>query len=229
MKSIISMKLALTIAAFCLAAVSLACQAETLPEPGAAQTPTEAYKMLFSAVKGKDPEKIKLMLSKNTLGLAEFAGSQQKKPVEEVVKNGFSETTFAETLPKMRDEQIKDDFASVEVFNSKSNKWEIVPFIREDGGWKAAFGDMFKGNWQSPGKSQSVIEQENANAANPNLTLQPGANVNMENVTPIQIPTNKGGNMKSLPNPAGPNAGNVNGAATTKPANVNTAQVPKAQ
>ncbi|MBS1794347.1 MAG: hypothetical protein JSS81_10865 [Acidobacteria bacterium] len=135
---------------------------------GNAQTPTEAYKMLFAAVKSQDPAKIKLMLSKGTMGLAGMAADQQKKPVDEVVKNGFTATTFADNYPQMRDERIKDNFGALEVWNEKEKKWEDLPFMYEDGGWKLAVGEMFGGSYKSPGKGQAQIEQENANASLPN-------------------------------------------------------------
>lgn len=139
---------------------------------GNAQTPSEAYRMLFAAVKSQDSTKIKSMLSKGSMGLAEMASGQQKKPVEEIIKNGFSETTFADTYPQMRDERVKGDTGAVEVWNEKGKRWEDIPFVKEDGVWKAAFGDQFGGKWKSPGKGQSVIEQENANAANPNRMIE---------------------------------------------------------
>ena len=146
---------------------------------GNAQTPTEAYRMLFAAVKSQDPAKIKSMISKGSMGLAEMASGQQKKPVEEVIKNGFTETTFADDYPQMRDERIKDSFAAVEVWSEKSKKWEDVPFVMEDGSWKVAIGDMFSGTWKSPGKGQAALEQENANVNNPNLIEKlPAANTN---------------------------------------------------
>ncbi len=145
---------------------------------GNAQTPSEAYRMLFAAVKSQDPVKIKSMLSKGSMGLAEMASGQQKKTVEEVIKNGFSETTFADNYPQMRDERIKGDFAAVEVFNETRKQWDDVPLIKEDGSWKVAFGDQFGGSWKSPGKGQNVIEQENANANNPNSMIQKNPNSN---------------------------------------------------
>jgi hypothetical protein len=146
---------------------------------GNAQTPTEAYRMLFAAVKSQDTAKIKSMLSKGSMGLAEMASGQQKKPVEEVIKNGFTETTFTDDYPQMRDERVKGDFGAVEVFNTSRKQWDDIPFIKEDGSWKAAFGDAFGGKWQSPGKGQTVIEQENANANNPNVMINPLANSNV--------------------------------------------------
>jgi hypothetical protein len=146
---------------------------------GNAQSPSEAYRMLFAAVKSQDPAKIKLMMSKNSMGLAEMAAGQQKKTIEEVIRNGFSETTFADTMPQIRDERVKGGYGAVEVWNEKSKKWEDIPFVYEDGSWKAAFGDLFAGKFQSPGKGQAIIEQELANANNPNLVpLNPTANIN---------------------------------------------------
>lgn len=163
---------------------------------------SQAYERLFTAVKSKDPEQIKKVMSKNSMGLAEFAASQQKKTIEQVLENGFTGTTFAEKLPKMRDERIKDEFGAVEVWNEKDKRWEDLPFIKEDGEWKFAIGDMFKGSYQKPAVGQSVREQEEANKTNPNLVPQQppmnppsgvsnvnpnsNANVNTIQVQPIQ-------------------------------------------
>ena len=147
---------------------------------GGAKTPSEAYRMLFAAVKSQDPAKIKLMLSKGSMGLAEMASGQQKKPVDEIVKNGFTETTFVDEYPQMRDERIKGNFGAVEVWNAARKSWEDLPFVLEDGSWKLAIGDAFGGSFKSPGKGQAVIEQENANANNPNAMIQrmPAPNAN---------------------------------------------------
>jgi hypothetical protein len=148
---------------------------------GNAQTPSEAYRMLFAAVKSQDSAKIKSMLSKGSIGLGEMASGQQKKPLEEVIKNGFSETTFADAMPQIRDERVKGDFGAVEVWNESRKQWDDIPFVKEDGSWKLAIGDAFGGKFQSPGKGQAVTEQENANASNPNSMIQikPDANSNV--------------------------------------------------
>jgi hypothetical protein len=146
---------------------------------GNAQTPSEAYRMLFAAVKSQDTAKIRSMMSKGSMGLAEMASGQQKKPIEEVLKNGFTETTFVDDYPQIRDERIKDTMGAVEVWNAQRKQWDDIPFILEDGSWKAAFGDAFGDKWKSPGKGQAIIEQENANANNPNAVkeLKPNGNV----------------------------------------------------
>lgn len=155
---------------------------------GNAQTPSEAYRMLFASVKSQDPAKIKSMLSKGSLGLAEMASQQQKKTIDEVVKNGFTETTFADTMPQLRDERIKGGYGAVEVWNTTRKAWEDIPFVFEDGSWKAAFGDAFGGKWKSPGKGQAVIEQEEANARNPQNGLVPYANGNINANTQFKNP-----------------------------------------
>src|SRR5215813_7345221 len=70
-------------------------------------SPTGAYKRLFAAVKSKNTEAIKAVCSKKTIDLANFAASKQNKPVDQVFANGFTATTFADSLPEIRDERIK--------------------------------------------------------------------------------------------------------------------------
>jgi hypothetical protein len=171
-------------------------------EPAMDTELAKAYEKLYKAVKSKDSGQIKEIMSKNSIGLAEFAASQQKKPIEQVLENGFTATTFADKLPKMRDERIKDEFGAIEVWNEKDKRWEDLPFIKEDGQWKFAIGDMFKGSYQKPGIGQAVKEQEEANKTNPNLI-------------PQAPPMN--------PNGAGSANANVNPNAAN--ANVNTIQV----
>lgn len=161
-------------------------------EVGGAQTPTEAYKMLFAAVKSKDTEKIKKMMSKDTMVFAEGAAKQQNKPLESVLENGFYASTFSATLPKMRDERVKDNFGAVEVWNEKDRAWEDVAFIKEEDGWKVAVGDIFRGTYQVPGKSQSIREREDANAMNPNNAMIPAninANLNMNAIPMTNVKT----------------------------------------
>jgi hypothetical protein len=119
---------------------------------GNAQSPSEAYRMLFAAVKSKDPAKIKLMMSRNTIELAENFASKKKKSVDDVVANGFSETTFISSLPQMRDEQIKGVYGAVEVWNETRKQWDDIPFVFAASSWKLAFGDEFGGEWVSPRK-----------------------------------------------------------------------------
>lgn len=160
---------------------------------GGAQNPTEAYRMLFAAVKSQETAKIKSMYSQGSVGLAEMQASRSNQPIEKVYENGFTETTFADNFPQIRDERIKGNFGAVEVWSERSKKWEDLPFILEDGSWKLAIGDAFSGKWQSPGKGQSQIEQENANAQNPNpIQKMPTGNTSTNNVpAPKKMPMPK--------------------------------------
>jgi hypothetical protein len=149
------------------------------------------YKNLYSAVKSKNTDRIRKVMSKNSLALAEFAAGQQKQPVEEVLRNGFTATTFADSVPDMRDERVKDEFGALEVWNSKDKLWEDLPFIMEDGEWKFAIGDMFKGSYQKPAPGMAIKEQEAANANNPNLIpAAPPMNLNSA------MPANSNSNVK---------------------------------
>jgi len=47
------------------------------------------------------------------------------------------------------------------VFNPTENKWEDLPFVLEDGGWKLAVGDVFQDTYRKPG--MGITEMENAN------------------------------------------------------------------
>lgn len=133
-------------------------------KPSYAQTPTDAYKLLYEAVKAKNTEDIKSVLSKKTLTLAEGVSAQQNKGLSQVYENGFTSTTFAPNLPKIRDERVKDEMGAIEVWSEKDQRWEDLPFVKEDGGWKLAIGDIFAGTYKSPGRGQSQIESETSNS-----------------------------------------------------------------
>jgi len=145
-----------------------------------AKSPTEAYKMLYAAVKAKDSEKIKQMMTKASLGLAEFNANNQKITIEKSLENGLVAPTLSPTLTEIRDERVKDTFGAIEVFNAQTKIWEELPFILEDGGWKLAVGDIFQDKYKSPGKGQAQIEREASNT----MTI---------------MPTNKFGNMPAIP------------------------------
>lgn len=180
--------LALTIL-LCFAAVFVACGDDPAREAntgGAAvnanpnDTPTEAYKRLYAAVKAKNIEGIKAEFSKKSIATAESQAARSKVPIEEVYKNGFTATTFSETLPEIRDERVKGDMGAVEVWNARDKIWEDLPFIREASGWKLAVGDAFAGTWKRPGPGRSLREMEAANIANgTNGVINASPNVNM--------------------------------------------------
>ncbi len=174
------------------ALLSFSCQKQTATPTAGAQTPTDAYKMLFAAVKAKDTEKIKQLVSKKTHGLAELMAAQYKQPIEKSYENGFTATSFADSLPETRDERVKDNFGAVEVLNQKTNNWEDLPFIKEDDGWKLAFGDAFNGAYKSPGKGKSQIEREASNTSGdgvfPTISNTNGNSLPISKSKSIEVP-----------------------------------------
>ena len=164
---------------------------------GSAQTPTDAYRMLYTAVKAKQTDAIKKMMSEKTVGFAEGVAGQQKKPIAAVFENGFTATTFAPQMPQMRDERVKENMGALEVYNEKDQKWEDLPFVKEGDGWKLAIGDIFAGTYQKPAKGQAQIEAEASNTnkmipyGNGNVDfnkMNPTVNSNVTVQKPMQNP-----------------------------------------
>ncbi len=163
--------------------LALSCGSSTgSPEASSGgDSPTAAYKRLYAAVKSKDTEAIKKEMSEKTRGFAESVAARQNSKIEKVFENGFTATTFAEKLPEIRDERISGEFGAVEVYNSKDNRWEDLPFVNEGGTWKLAIGEMFAGTFKSPGKGRDQKEKEAANAMNPvNNMVQMNVNTNQD-------------------------------------------------
>ena len=170
-----------------LAAAFAACGDEPQKDPAANgtvgpvvsnpnDTPTLAYKRLFAAVKSKNIEAIKAEFSKASIATAQSQAAKSNVPVEEVYKNGFTATTFSETLPEIRDERIKGSMGAVEVWNSRDKTWEDLPFVREESGWKLAVGDVFAGTWKRPALGRAAREMQAANASSNNGMVNVGPN-----------------------------------------------------
>lgn len=167
---------------------------------GGAGSPTEAYKTFYAAVKSKNTDSIKAEMSQKTIAFAEGAAQRQGIKIEKMLENGLTATTFAETLPEIRDERVSGEFGSVEVWNQKDKIWEDLPFIKEDGVWKFAMGELFTGSFKSPGKGQAMKEREAANAMSAN-----------GGVVPVNVNANSNGNFISVPKDVPANANSVRG------------------
>ncbi len=123
---------------------------------GGQSTPTLAYKALYEAVKKKDHEAIKKTLTKGTLEMANTMAAMQKKTPDQVIENGFTETTFSPNLPEMRNEQIWGDVVAIlEVKDEKKGTWEKLPFAKEDGQWKLAIDSYFRGTMSPNGPTNT--------------------------------------------------------------------------
>lgn len=166
-------------------AIAMSCAKENV---GGGNSPTDAYKKLFDAVKAKDTEAIKSNLTKKTQDIAKLQAERSGTPIERVYENGFTETTFASTLPTIRDERINGNMGAVEVWNSQKSLWEDLPFMIEDGAWKLAIGEMFAGTYKSPGKGRGELEKEAANALSQNVPSNTNTNANRYVPKVIEVP-----------------------------------------
>jgi hypothetical protein len=163
---------------------------------GGAGSPTEAYKNLFAAVKSKDTEAIKSQMTKKTIEMGIMQSQRNKKTLEQVYENGFTATTFAETLPNIRDERVNGEMGNIEVWNSKDSKWEDLPFMKEDGTWKIAIGDLFAGAFVSPGPGRDFIEKQAANAVSNSVVTLPNTNSRSSVTNSGPLPPKSNNNSK---------------------------------
>lgn len=99
-----------------------------------ASTPLETLKAYTQAIKKKDTTTMKLLLSDDSIKMADQEAKAQNVTLDEIVKR---ETLFNEnqTSVEYRNEKIDGDHATIEVKNSY-NTWNTVPFVKEDGIWK---------------------------------------------------------------------------------------------
>ncbi len=97
-------------------------------------TPLETLKAYTAAIKKKDLTTMKLLLSANSIKMAEQEARAQNVTLDEIVKR---ETLFGEnqTTVKFRNEKIQGDTATIEMMDS-SDIWNTVQFVREEGVWK---------------------------------------------------------------------------------------------
>jgi hypothetical protein len=171
------MRKILFLAALVLASVMLLCCGGTSPGANSANgdTPTAAYTRLFNAVKSKDVNAIKDQMTKRTIERARSSAKQWQKSEDAVLEHGMVASTFADTLPEMRDERIKDNMGAVEVWNAHDGLWEDLPFMVEDGRFKLALGELMAGSFNWPGKGRSARELE-LNTNIPNINTHPVRN-----------------------------------------------------
>lgn len=139
-------------------------------------SPTMAYKTLYFAVKCKSTATIKKVLSAETVKFITATSAMQKKPFDEAIQHGLTESTFSATLPQICKERIKDKMGAVEV--KGTGKWEDLPFIFEDGSWKLAVGDIFNGSYQSPSEAictpPMLMPKPDVRATPPMPQVKPG-------------------------------------------------------
>ncbi len=119
-------------------------------------SPIETLKKLNTASKAKDSAAIQKTLSKGTIALIEQSAANQKKTIDQLLKEEDG-APFKE-LPEMRNEKINGDTATIEVKNKENGEWLEIPFVVENGEWKAALDVLYQ-NLQ-----QQFLQEQQKNA-----------------------------------------------------------------
>jgi Domain of unknown function (DUF4878) len=106
-------------------------------------TPADAFATYYEAIKRKDDAAIKNLFSKKTLETMEEQARKSNKTVDAVIKQGLEEIgkDLPAEVPKMRNEKVEGDKATLEVRDEQKDKWELVHFVKEDGQWKLVFDE----------------------------------------------------------------------------------------
>lgn len=130
------MKNYLSIAALLLLAfVALGCslvesEAKKIYKTG---SPQYAYEQYLKAIEAKDTERMKSLMSKDSIKLLEKLAKERNMTTDEFLK-AFQKARNFET--KLRNEKIKSDTATLE--EQHENKyWYVVVLVKENG-WKYA-------------------------------------------------------------------------------------------
>lgn len=97
-------------------------------------TPFNTFEAYTKAIKRKDTETMKTLLSDASIKMHEQEAKAQNSNLDEIVKR---QTLFGEnqTRVEFRNEKIEGDRATLEIKNAYS-MWQKVPFVRENGVWK---------------------------------------------------------------------------------------------
>lgn len=102
--------------------------------PAKKLTPLETIQAYSKAFKKKDAAQMKLLLSAESVRMAEDEAKAQNVTLDEIVAREplFSET---QTSVKYRNVREEEDKASIEVEDTLGI-WNTVHFVREEGAWK---------------------------------------------------------------------------------------------
>jgi hypothetical protein len=102
-------------------------------------SPTATFTAFYDASKKKDAVGVKKYLSKKSLEIFDAEAKKENKSLDEYLKEAVADPSLSEKMPELRNEKITGDTATVEMKRDKSDQWDTVPFIKEDGEWKLAF------------------------------------------------------------------------------------------
>ncbi|MEO6392770.1 MAG: hypothetical protein ABIP75_13055 [Pyrinomonadaceae bacterium] len=111
---------------------------------------TNAYASLYAAVHDHDTDSLRRLLSSSTVTYLSNLSMTEQKPVSELLRSGLTETTTAPEMPEVRNLRMSGTTATLEVHNLAKDRWDRIPFVKEDGQWKLALGEMNDGKFRDP-------------------------------------------------------------------------------
>jgi len=102
-------------------------------------SPTEAIRIFIEGVRAKDEKAMRSALSKASVAAFDKRAEEGKVSFfDAVVGEDLEEMS---KMPEMRNEKIDGEKATLEVKDPNNDKWDPVPFVKEDGSWKIALFD----------------------------------------------------------------------------------------
>ena len=111
----------------------------TEEKEGNFSSPKETIATLVAGIKKKDAATIKSCMSKASVSEFEKQAKKVKKPLDELLVEIFEEEEEMKKVPEMKNEKIDGDNATLDIKDSEMDRWDTVPFVKEDGAWKIAF------------------------------------------------------------------------------------------
>lgn len=154
--------------------------------------PIDTLQTYTQAIKKKDVEKMKLLLSAGSIKMAEEQAKAQNISLDEVI---LRETLFSPDQKelKFRNEKVEGDYATIEV-ETFADTFDRIPFVKENGIWKIAKEkyqeEMIKKAEEDERKLEEKLKKERdaieesankASSTNTNSTPEP-TNTNVNNV-----------------------------------------------
>lgn len=98
-------------------------------------TPTDTVKTFAAGLNEKEPEKVKSVLTGNSMKMLEMGAKASDMTVDEFIKSGKASDGMKE-IEEYRNEKVEGDTASVET--KHDSRWESVNLVKENGVWKLA-------------------------------------------------------------------------------------------
>lgn len=99
-------------------------------------TPTKTYATMMQAMREKDVELYKKVLSKRYLDMATNLAKRQNRPVDDFLRDSLNVMPSGASFraPETRNEKINGNTATLE--QKARADWTVIQFVKEDDGWK---------------------------------------------------------------------------------------------